>query len=80
MKESWPMRQEDLDEYLKREPFQSFRIYLSTGVFFEIRQSELASTSRSTLSLGLSIEEDKQRFVEIALIHIVWMEVLLPAL
>lgn len=73
------MRQDDLDEYLKREPFQPFRIYLSTGVFFEIRQPELASTSRSTLSLGLPIEEDKQRFVEIALVHIVWMEVLLPA-
>ena len=74
------MRKGDLDEYLEREPFQPFRLYLSTGVFFDIHQPELASTSRSTLSLGLSIEEDKQRFVEIALIHIVWMEVLLPAL
>jgi hypothetical protein len=73
------MRQDDVDEYLNRKPFQPFRIYLSTGVFFEIRQPQLAYTSRSTLSLGLSIEGDKQRFLTIALVHIVWIEVLLPA-
>jgi hypothetical protein len=73
------MRQADLDEYLKRLPFQPFRIHLSTGAFFDIRQPQSAYTSRSTLSLGLSIEGDKQRFLIIALIHIVWIEVLLPA-
>ena len=29
------MRQDDLNEYLKREPFQPFRIYLSTGSFLK---------------------------------------------
>lgn len=72
------MRQDDLDEYLEREPFQPFRIYLSTGVFFDIHQPQLAYTSRSTLALGLPIEGDKQRFLEIALMHIVWIEVLVP--
>ena len=74
------MRQDDLDEYLDREPFQPFRIHLSTGAFFDIRQPQLAYTSRSTLSLGLGIEEDKQRFLTIALIHIVWIEALFPSL
>ena len=72
------MRQDDVDEYLKRRPFQPFRIHLSTGAFFDIRQTQLAYTSRSTLSLELGIEGDKQRFLTIALIHIVWIEVLLP--
>lgn len=74
------MRRDVLDKYLKREPFQPFRLYLSTGAFVDIRQPELASLSPSTLTLGLPLEGDKQRFLEIALIHIVWLEVLLPAL
>jgi hypothetical protein len=73
------MRQDDLDEYLDREPFQPFRVHLSTGAFFDIHQPQLAYTSRSTLALGLPIEGDKQRFLTIALVHIVWIEVLVPA-
>lgn len=73
------MRQDDVDEHLKREPFQPFRIYLSTGAFFDIDQPQLASTNRSVLSIGLPIEGDKQRFLTIALIHIAWIKVLLPA-
>ena len=73
------MRQDDLDEYLDAEPFQPFRIHLSTGAFFDIHQPELAWVTRSTLSIGQAIEGDKQRFVIIALIHIVWLEVLVPA-
>jgi hypothetical protein len=73
------MRQDDLDEYLDRQPFQPFRLYLSTGAFVDIRQPELAWTTRSTLTLGQSVEGDKQRFLAIALIHIVWLEILLPA-
>jgi hypothetical protein len=73
------MRQDDLEEYLHREPFEPFRIYLSTGVFVDIRQPELARATRSPLTLGLPIEGDKQRFLVIALIHIVWLEILVPA-
>ena len=73
------MRQEGLKEYLQREPFQPFPLYLSTGAFFDIRQPELAYTSRSVLTLGQGIEGDQQRFLVIALIHIVWLEILLPA-
>lgn len=73
------MRQDDLNEYLKREPFQSFRIYLSTGAFVDIRQPELAWATRSTLTIGQSLEGDQQRFLVIALIHIVWLEILVPA-
>ncbi|HEY7156122.1 MAG TPA: hypothetical protein VH575_19310 [Gemmataceae bacterium] len=73
------MRRDDLNEYLKQRPFQPFRLYLSTGAFVDIRRPELVHVGHSTLSIGLPIEGDKQRFLEIALIHIVWLEVLLPA-
>lgn len=72
------MRQDDVDEYLEQKPFQPFRIHLSTGAFFDIQQSQLAYTSRSTLELGLPLVGDKQRFLTIALVHIVWIEVLVP--
>lgn len=73
------MRQDDLDEYLDCEPFQPFRIHLSTGAFFDIQQPQLAYTSRSTLALGLPIVGGKQRFLTISLVHIVWIEALVPA-
>ena len=72
------MRRDILIELLKRQPFQPLRLYLSTGVSFDIRQPELAHVRYSTLNLGLPIEGDKQRFLEIALIHIIWIEVVVP--
>ena len=73
------MRRDTLEEYLNRRPFQPFRLYLSTGAFVDIRQPQSASLSPSTLTLGLPIEGNHQRFLEIALIHIVWIEILFPA-
>jgi hypothetical protein len=78
--EGLPMRQDDITEYLKRRPFQPFRIHLSTGAFFDIHQPELAWVTRSTVTIGQAIEGDKQRFVVLALIHIAWLEILVPAL
>ena len=73
------MRQDDLKEYLRRSPFQPFRLYLSTGAFVDIRYPQLAHVGRSVLTVGQSIEGNQQRFLVIALIHIVWLEVLVPA-
>jgi len=72
------MRSEDLREHLERRPFQPFRIYLSSGAFFDIRQPQMALAGSSTLELGFPREGDMQRFVSFALAHIVWLEVLLP--
>jgi hypothetical protein len=79
LRKAMPMRQDDLNEYVDREPFQSFRLHLSSGAFVDIRNPEMVRLTRSTLTLGLSIEEDRQRFMVIALIHIVWLEILIPA-
>ena len=73
------MRPDDLREQLERRPFEPFRVYLSNGVFFDIRKPHMASVMRSTLHIALPLEGDKQRFAVVALVHIVWLEVLLPA-
>jgi len=74
------MRKEDVSEYLDRRPFFPFRIHLSSGAFFDIRQPQLVHASRSTVTIGGSIEGDQQQFVVIALVHIVWLEITLPAM
>jgi hypothetical protein len=73
------MRPDDLREYLDQRPFHPVRLHLSSGAFFDIRQAEMAAVGRSTLTLGLPVEAGFQRFVVIALVHIVWLEVLLPS-
>jgi hypothetical protein len=73
------MRADDVREYLDQRPFHPFRLHLSSGAFFDIRQPEMARVGGSSLTLGLPLEGEMQRFAVIALVHIVWLEVLLPA-
>ncbi len=37
------MRADDVREYLDQRPFHPFRLHLSTGAFFDIRQPEMVS-------------------------------------
>ncbi len=74
------MRRDVVEEYLEQKPLRPFRLYLSTGAFVDIRQPQSATLSPSTITLGLPIEGDRQRFLEIALLHIVWIEVFVPTL
>ena len=72
------MRPDEVQEYLNRRPFRAFRIHLSSGAFFDIRNPQMVSLGRSALTIGLGIEGNLQRFVVIALVHIVWLEILIP--
>lgn len=74
------MREVDLQEHLEREPFQPFRIHLSGGAFFDVQQPDLVDVGRSTMTLGFPVQDNQQRFVQISLVHIVWVEVILPTL
>lgn len=74
------MRWDDVREYLDQRPFHAFRIHLSSGAFFDIRRPESAAVGRSTLTIGFPLEGDTQRFAVIALVHIVWIEVVIPTL
>ena len=47
------MRPEDIREYLRREPFQPFRLTLTDGLTYDIRHPELAMVGRSTVAIGL---------------------------
>lgn len=73
------MRPDDLREHLERRPFVPFRVHLTGGAFFDIRNPDMAEVTRNTLHIALPLEGDRQRFAVIASVHIVWLEVVLPA-
>jgi hypothetical protein len=73
------MRPDDLRPYLERQPFQPFRLHLSSGAFFDIRHPQMVHIARSTLTVGFPLEGNLQRFAVVALVHVVWLEILLSA-
>jgi hypothetical protein len=69
---------ETINAYLLRQPFVPFRIEKTGGVWYEVHNPAMASAARHTVELAFPIEHDKQRFVTIALIHVMSVEILLP--
>jgi hypothetical protein len=74
------MRQEDLLLLLQREPCPRLRLHLTDGTVFEIDDPDLVFLSRSTVELLLPPDNAGEREAVISLLHIIWMEVLPPAL
>lgn len=73
------MRPDDVERYLKQQPFLPFRIHLSSGAFFDVRHSQMLDIGRSAVTLALPVEGNLQRFAVVALVHVVWLEILVPA-
>ena len=74
------MRPDDVLQRLRARPFQPYRIWLSDGEDYEIRHSEMAIVSRSTVLVGIpgprGPEGPAERVVTCALLHITRMELL----
>jgi hypothetical protein len=72
------MRPEDICEFLKRQPFQAFRLTLTDGRTYDVQHPELAMAGRSTVSIGLPRPGDQEpiydRLVTVSLIHIMQVE------
>ena len=68
------MRPDDINNVLRRQPFQPFRVHLSNGQAFEVRHPELAAVGRSTMFIGLPAPDlpptTYDLFEIIALMHI----------
>lgn len=67
-----------LKQNLARRPFIPFRFEKTGGTWFEVTSPEMASVSRREIELAMPLESNQQRFVSIALIHVVSVEILLP--
>jgi hypothetical protein len=74
------MRTEDIREYVKRQPFQPFRLTLTDGRTYEIHHPELAMVGRSVVAIGLPQPGDPEpvfdRLVTVSLLHVVQVEAL----
>jgi hypothetical protein len=72
---------EQIRELLTAKDFAPFRIHLSDGVSYEIRNHDQMIVSRSSVEVGLN-PDDKgivERFVKCALVHITRIEELQAA-
>lgn len=72
------MRPDDIREYWQQRPFLPFRIHVSSGAFFDVRHAQMLDIGRSALTLAFPLEGNLQRFAVVALVHIVWLEILVP--
>jgi hypothetical protein len=70
------MRLTELQDVLRKQPFEPFRIVLTTGDSYEIRHPELAWLTRTSMFVGIPLHKDTiaDRAVQCDLLHIVAIE------
>ncbi len=70
------MRPKEVQDVLRRQPFQPFRVRLSTGQGYEIRHPEFAAITRTSLFVGdPSANQDfPDRMIQCDLLHVVALE------
>lgn len=77
------MRPEDLLNYLRRRPFQPFRVTLTDGRTYDVHHPELAMVGRSSVAIGQMQPQEAEpiydRMVTVSLLHIMQIEPIVPA-
>ena len=74
------MGSDDILSFVKRQPFQPFRLTLTDGRTYDIRHPEFAMVGRSSVVIGISLQDESEsiydRLVMVALSHIMQAELL----
>ena len=71
------MRHEELRETARRQPFQPFRIVLTTGATYDIRHPDLIWIGRHSAMIGLTNDPNGtayDRSLKVDLFHVVGIE------
>ncbi len=71
------MTQEELQQAARRQPFEPFRVVLTTGATYDIRHPDLIMVGRRSAVLGISNEPNEtvyDRTLKVDLLHIVGIE------
>ncbi len=70
------MRQQEIRDTLRKEPFQAFIIHLSNGMKFEVRHPELVALTRTSVLVVVPTDPpvETDRIVQCDLIHVVALE------
>jgi hypothetical protein len=66
---------QDFRDLLAKRPFEPFRIVMSSGERYEVRHPKMAFLSRSTLYIGLEMQDGiPARYQMCSLLHIATVE------
>lgn len=71
------MTQEDLLDAARRQPFEPFRVILTTGAAYDIRHPDLIMVGRRAAVIGITNEPGGTAFdrtVKVDLLHVVGIE------
>jgi hypothetical protein len=71
------MTQEDLQDAARRQPFEPFRVHLTTGATFDVRHPDLIMVGRRAAIIGIANEPGGSAFdrtIKVDLLHIVGIE------
>jgi len=72
------MRAPDVREFVRRQPFQPFRITLTDGRTYDVVHPDLAMVGRGAVAIGLPSADDPElyydRLVTVSLMHIMQIE------
>jgi hypothetical protein len=70
------MTVQDFRDLLKKQPFQPFRLVMSSGVAYEVRHPEMAFLTRTDILVGIGEIEDgvPDRFKICSLLHVTAVE------
>jgi len=71
------MTQEELHEVARRQPFEPFRLILTTGATYDIRHPDLIMVGRRSAIIGLTNKEDGtvyDRTIKVDLLHVVGIQ------
>ena len=71
------MNQEELHEAARRQPFQPFRVVLTTGDAYDIRHPDLIMVGRRSAIIGITKSPKRaayDRTIKVDLLHVVAIE------
>ena len=73
---------EEIQRLLERQPFRPFRIFVSDGTEYEIRNPQSTAVERPVLTIVYPVvateETVIERMVRVAIIHVTRLEVVIP--
>lgn len=75
-----PMTTEAFRRLLKRQPFQPFRLVMSSGKSYDVRHPEMAWVLRNDILVGIDVADDglPAEFDICPLFHVATVETLAP--
>lgn len=71
------MSSEELQERARRQPFQPFRVILTTGATYDIRHPDLIMVGRRSAIIGVTKNPEATRYdiaTQVDLLHVVGVE------